>query len=360
MRGVRVRKDIFRKAGDPMELDERKKRILSALVDHYVTTGEPVGSKLLSGMLGVHLSSATIRNEMSELAEMGLLEQPHTSAGRVPTQAGYRYYVDTLMDRYPLSQSEQARINVVLHIDGSDLESILSKASDILAAVTGCVAVSAAPRANIRIKSVQVLPAGKRSLLILLVATPGVLRSRLCRAGGDVDAEMLTFFSNMLRDKLAGLAPEAATPELKKKMAEAIRKYAAALKPVLEAIFDEIGVLGDAEVFLGGETNLFCFPDFHAGAAMRLVRFLEQPDQVERLVDDVRGPVKVRIGTENGADTLRNTSLIAAPYRAGSRVQGTVGIIGPTRMNYARLVSHIEYFSSVLSKLIHDTFMEDE
>lgn len=342
-----------------MQLDDRKKRILGALVDCYVATGEPVGSKLLSGVLDLHLSSATIRNEMSELAEMGLLEQPHTSAGRIPTQTGYRYYVDSLMHTYPLTASEQSRINVVLHIDGSDLDSVLSKAGDMLAAITGCVAVSVAPRANIRIRSVEVMPAGKRSMLIVLVASPGVLRSRLCKAGDDVNTDMLTYFSNMLREKLAGLPPEAATPELKEKMNHALQKYAAALYPVLEAVFDEIGVLSDAEVFLGGETNLFCFPDFHDGAALQIIRFLEQREQVSRLVDNVHDPVKVLIGTENCADPMRTSSLIAAPYTVGGKTQGTVGIIGPTRMNYAKLVSHIEYFSSVLSKLICDTFPDE-
>lgn len=342
-----------------MQLDDRKKRILGALVDCYVATGEPVGSKLLSGVLDLHVSSATIRNEMSELAEMGLLVQPHTSAGRTPTQAGYRYYVDSLMHAYPLTVSEQSRINVVLRIDGSDLDSVLSKAGDILAAITGCVAVSVAPRANLRIRSVEVVPAGKRSMLIVLVASPGVLRSRLCKAGDDVDVDMLAYFSNVLREKLAGLPPEAATPKLKEEMNQALRKYADALGPALEAVFDEIGVLRDAEVFLGGETNLFCFPEFHDGSALEIIRFLEQREQLSKLVDDVRGPVKVRIGTENGADLMRSSSLIAAPYRVGGKTQGTVGIIGPIRMNYAKLVSHIEYFSSVLGKLISDTFTDE-
>lgn len=342
-----------------MQLDDRKKHILGALVDCYVATGEPVGSKLLAGMLEMHLSSATIRNEMSELAEMGLLEQPHTSAGRIPTQAGYRYYVDSLMNAYPLTKSEQARINVVLRIDGSDLDGVLAKAGDVLAAITGCVAVSAAPRANIRIRSVEVMPAGRRSMLIVLVASPGVLRSRLCKAGEDVDADMLAYFSNMLREKLAGLPPEAATPELKERMNKALMQYAKALKPVLEAVFDEIGVLGDAEVFLGGETNLFCYPEFHDGSALEIIRFLEQREQLSKLVDGVRGQVKVRIGTENGADLMRSSSLIAAPYRVGGKTQGAVGIIGPIRMPYAKLVSHIEYFSSVLSKLINDTFPDE-
>ncbi|MFT9057160.1 MAG: heat-inducible transcriptional repressor HrcA, partial [Ethanoligenens sp.] len=334
-----------------MQLDDRKKRILGALVDCYVATGEPVGSKLLAGVLNLHLSSATIRNEMSELAEMGLLEQPHTSAGRIPSQAGYRYYVDSLMDVYPLTLSEQARINVVLRIDGSDLDSVLSKAGDMLAAITGCVAVSAAPRANIRIRSVEVMPAGKRSMLIVLVASPGVLRSRLCKAGQDVDTDMLAYFTNLLRDKLLGLPPEAATPELKSRMERALAQYAAALRPVLEAVFDELGVLSDAEVFLGGETNLFCYPEFHDGSALGIIHFLEQREQLFKLVDDVHGPVNVRIGTENGTDSMRSSSLIAAPYKVGGRPQGSVGIIGPIRMNYAKLVSHIEYFSSVLSKL---------
>ncbi|MFT9076281.1 heat-inducible transcriptional repressor HrcA [Ethanoligenens sp.] len=342
-----------------MQLDDRKKRILGALVDCYVATGEPVGSKLLAGVLNLHLSSATIRNEMSELAEMGLLEQPHTSAGRIPSQAGYRYYVDSLMDVYPLTLSEQARINVVLRIDGSDLDSVLSKAGDMLAAITGCVAVSAAPRANIRIRSVEVMPAGKRSMLIVLVASPGVLRSRLCKAGQDVDTDMLAYFTNLLRDKLLGLPPEAATPELKSRMERALAQYAAALRPVLEAVFDELGVLSDAEVFLGGETNLFCYPEFHDGSALEIIHFLEQREQLFKLVDDVHGPVNVRIGTENGTDSMRSSSLIAAPYKVGGRPQGSVGIIGPIRMNYAKLVSHIEYFSSVLSKLISDTFPDE-
>lgn len=342
-----------------MQLDDRKKRILGALVDCYVATGEPVGSKLLAGALGNQVSSATIRNEMAELSELGLLEQPHTSAGRVPSQAGYRYYVDTLMGNYPLTDAEQARINLVLRIESGDMESLVAKAGDVLAAITGCVAVAAAPRAGVRIRRVEVMAAGKRSLLIVLVATPGMLRSRLCRTDADVNDHMVEYFTNLLHEKLAGLAPDAATPELMEEMQRALQSYADALRPVLEAVFDEIGVLGDSEIFLGGETNLFYFPEFHDGTALRMLRFLGRREELERLVADVKNDVRVRIGTENGSDTMRASSLIAAPYAVGGRRAGTVGIIGPTRMHYARLVSHIAYFSSVLSKLISDTFADE-
>lgn len=345
--------------GDPMQLDDRKKRILSALVDCYVATGEPVGSKLLAGALGNRLSSATIRNEMAELSDLGLLEQPHTSAGRIPSQSGYRYYVDALMGSYPLTEAEQARINLVLRIDGGDMESLVAKAGNVLAAITGCVAVAAAPRANVRIRRVEVIAAGKHSLLVVLVAAPGLLRSRICRAGAEVDERMVEYFANLLQEKLAGLATDAVTEELMEEMRRALREYAEALRPVLDAVFDEIGVLGDSEIFLGGETNLFCFPEFHDGAALRMLRFLGQRDELEKLVCNVTNQVRVRIGTENGNDTMRDSSLIAAPYAVGGKAAGTVGIIGPTRMDYAKLVSHIAYFSTVLSKLVSDTFADE-
>ncbi|HCC00278.1 MAG TPA: heat-inducible transcription repressor HrcA [Ruminococcaceae bacterium] len=342
-----------------MQLDDRKKRILGALVDCYISTGEPVGSKLLAGALGNRISPATIRNEMSEMAEMGLLNQPHTSAGRIPTQVGFRYYVDTLMGNYALTELEQSRINVVLRLDANTLDGALLKASELLAAITGCVAVSAAPRANIRIRHVEVLAAGKHSVLVVLVATPGVLRSRLCKADDIINDEMLTYFANLLKERLEGLSPEAVTPELMENMERALHQYTKALLPVLEAVFDEIAVLNDEEVFLGGETNLFCFPDFHNSTALEIAHFLEEREHAAKLVGEVHQPVKVRIGTENEGEPMRSSSVIAAPYRIEGKTQGTVGIIGPIRMHYAKLVSHIEYFSTVLSKLFDEHFADE-
>lgn len=342
-----------------MELGERKKLILGAIVNLYIATGEPVGSKLLVNASGLNLSSATLRNEMSELAEHGYLEQPHTSAGRVPSQMGYRIYVDCLMGHYELTPHERQNIEVLLKIKGADLESLLEKAGDLLANLTGCASVSAVQQNDgQKIRRIEIVQASRRSVLLVLLVSSGLIKSRVCKAGEDINASMTVFFTGILNEKIAGKPLNEITDQLKDEIESELYEYTFALKPILDIIFEELGSLANSEVILGGETNLLNHASFYGDQAVDIIRFLEKKDDLKWLTDGLHEGVKVRIGSEIGPVYMQSSSVIAAPYEVGGNPTGAIGIIGPTRMNYPRLMSHIKYFSDVLSKLISDTFSD--
>jgi heat-inducible transcriptional repressor len=340
-----------------MKMDDRKKQILCAVVKTYILTGEPVGSKLIAQETAMGLSSATIRNEMAALTEAGLIEQPHTSAGRIPTQRGYRLYVDRLMERYQLSEKEKDRIESLLGFKEGDIESTLEKAGELLADITGCAAVSTAPQdKSIRIRRIEVMGAGARSLLFVILTTAGVIKSSLCRVEEDLTGEMVSFFSRLVNEKFGGKTLEEVTPALVEEAAGELFEYTYALSPVLALIAREVRALSDAEVFFGGEANLLAHREFDGETVAKMLRYLERRDALARLMDGLGSGVNVRIGRENGSGMLQDSSLIAAPYAFQGKAGGSVGIIGPTRMHYAKLMSHIDYFARVLSKLVNEAF----
>lgn len=339
-----------------MELSERKKRILNAIVEEYILTGEPVGSKFLANQTGLGLSSATIRNEMADLSELGYLEQPHTSAGRVPTHLGYRLYVDQLMGHYTLTEKERKALDGIRELGSGDIESILEKASDILAEVTGCTAVSTAPNESAaQIKRIEVVPAGTRSLLLVILTTSGVVKSCICRIDEDVTAEMVEFFSRLVNDHFCGRTLDTITPQLLAAVKGRLFEYTYALSPVLDIIYEEIKSAG-SEVIIGGTTNLLANSEFDHNRIVEILKFLQQRKELLRIIDSVKNGVHVCIGEESGIPIMDNSAIIAAPYAFKGKVCGAVGIIGPARINYPRMISNIRYFSSILSRFINDTF----
>lgn len=330
---------------------------MSSVVKYYIATGEPMGSKLLANETGLGLSSATLRNEMSELAEMGYLEQPHTSAGRVPTELGYRVYVDCLMETYPLRPEEKARIDQMLRFMGSDLEKIIEKSGEALASITGCATVTVAPSDNgARIRRIELVPAGRRSLLVVLLTTAGLVKTRFYHMEDDMSSEMLIFFSRLVNETICGRELREITPALREQMAHELYEYTFALQPVLNGIFADIASLTGSEVFFGGEANLLAHPEIGTGQAADMLRCFAHPEELAKLFTDMRDGVQVRIGSELGSSAMQQSSVIAAPYLVHGMDGGAIGIIGPIRMHYSRLMSHIEYFAKALSGLIRDTF----
>lgn len=339
-----------------LELADRKKRILSALVEEYILTGEPVGSKYLASEAGISFSSATIRNEMAELTDLRFLEQPHTSAGRIPTQQGLRVYVDHLMHRYRLSAEERAMIDSLLRIGREgDVASLLEKAGSVLAELTGCASVSTAPAdRKAAVRRIEVVPASPRSMLVVILTTTGVIKNRVCRVGEDLTEEMMRFFTRLVDDRFTGVALADVTPEFVASLKRELYEYTFALSPALDAIAAELATVG-SEVFVGGASNLLAHRTFDTAKAAQLLHFLEQRDELLRAIGRCTGP-SVRIGTESGVASMEDSALITAPYAIRGSNCGAVGIVGPVRINYPKMVSMIEYFSSAISKLISDSF----
>jgi heat-inducible transcriptional repressor len=339
-----------------MELAGRKKKILGAIIEAYIATGEPVGSKMLVDLTGIGLSSATIRNEMSELVDLGFLEQPHTSAGRVPSQQGYRFFVDNLMLRHDLTTEEIKNIDFMLKIRESDLESTLEAAGKVLSQITGCAAVSTTPQdKNVMLRAIELVPAGRKTVMLVLLTSSGVIKSRICSMPDDHTPEMLGFFARLVNDKLVNRTLVVIDSIINEILNE-LYEYTFALSPILETIREEIIGLSSMEVFLGGEANLIKSSAPDIAKLHEMLDLFEQREQLIQIIEGIKNGVEVRIGTENGLLLMQGSSVVASTYVFQGKIAGAVGIIGPQRMNYAKMVSSLEYFSHALSNLINNTF----
>ena len=340
---------------------ERKKRILEAIVRAYVATGEPVGSKMLCEMLGNTVSSATIRNELADLVEMGYLEQPHTSAGRIPSHLGYRFYIDKLMGKTVLPEKERSLIDTMLMDFNSDPERLLEEASQALASATKLAAVSTTPASdNAVIRSIQLVPTGRRSALIVLMTSSGVMKNRLCRCDFDLTPELLRVVSRLLGDKFTGKLLGEITLAYIQTLAASLGSLAFMISPVLMAVFEAVKDASASDVCLEGQANLLVYPDFDGGSARRIMEFLNRRGELANLLNKKKGSLQILVGSENDIPELAYSSLVVAKYTINGQEAGSIGIIGPTRMDYAHAVASLEYLADAVGKILTDVLKNDE
>ena len=341
-----------------MGLAGRKQIVLAAVVEHYLRTGEPVGSKAVLEHGSLNVSSATIRNDMAALEREGYLEQPHTSAGRIPTVAGCRYYIEHLMQPYVLSPREREEIDCRLDQgDGANAETVVQNAADALSEITQLAVVNASnlPRFTV-ISQVEVIPAGKRLYALLMITSSGDIKNRMCRLSVDLTQEQLTFFENFLRENLVGQSPRDLNPAQRQKLAVAMGSYMLSLSPLLHAVYELSEQFYRQNINISGEGKLLLRPGFDSSG---LVRFLEEKNQLAQLLGGAFGGVQVIFGKEDSPFAVSNSSLLLAPYQMGSHPGGSLGIIGPVRLDYLKLIPYTEYFSQSLSRQLGQ-FVEEE
>ncbi len=344
-----------------MDLGERKQKILTAIIESYIQTGEPVGSKTLVERLDQSVSSATIRNEMAELASWGYLEQPHTSAGRIPTAKAFRLYIDQLMERQPLSEEDRRDIDTMLAGAAGDPERLIGEASQALAESTGCAAVSTTPsEQGSLIRRIEIMRASPRAAALLLMTGSGVLRSRVCRFDGDVPVAALQRLGNGLVDRFLGRPlADVGLPEVQGLLL-ALGEDGLTCAPALTAFYELVQESAEAEVFLTGQLNLLQHPDYELESARSLLHFLTQREQLVNMLAAHHGGLRVVLGSESPRPELTGSSIIVTRYSPGSRTNGTLGLIGPQRMDYASTIPRLEYFAHVVSRLLADMFGEEE
>ena len=345
-------------------LTPRKLQVLAATVESYIHLGEPVGSKSLAERLGV--SSATIRNEMAVLSEVGLLEQPHTSAGRVPSQRGYRMYVDRLMGSVSLSPEEQMQLDRMLLLDAYDPEKLLDNVSQILANITRFASVSTTPSGQTAyIRGVQFVQTGRRTAMAILMMSSGIMKNRVFRCDFDLTPEMMRVFFRVLNQRLAGRLLRSVTPAFVQGMAASLGELAilmsSALMAILELALDSL----EADIRLNGQMNLLFYPEFDSGSARRIMDFLENRQELCRLLFEESdtntdgSPVRVLIGAESRRPELQDTSILIARYDIGGEPAGAIGILGPMRMDYRSLIAHLSYLSHSVGRMLTDLMRED-
>ncbi len=341
-----------------MELTGRKMKILAAIVDAYVATGEPVGSKLLALDLGV--SSATIRNEMADLVEMGLLEQPHTSAGRVPSQKGYRLYIDRIMERKPISQAERLYLDGLLHSTAYDPERLLDNASQTLAGVTKFAAVSTSPSGGLAdIRAVQFVQTSRRTAMIILLSSAGTMKNRVFRCDFDLTPEILRIFFRVINEKTAGMPVSGITPAFIQSFAASLGEMTILMSSALMALLEVAQDSLETDVCLNGQMNLLFYPEFERGNARRVMDFLERPQDLARLLLEQPGSVHVLVGRESQRPELSESSVVVARYAIDGHDAGAIGVIGPTRMDYAKLVPSVEYLAQSVGKMLTELMKEE-
>lgn len=342
-----------------MKLDIRKLKILTAIVETYIDTGEPVSSKILAQQLGFSVSSATIRNDMAALFEMGLLEQPHTSAGRVPSHLGYRVYVDQLMHCKPLSEEERREIDALFNVRDPDPDKLLEDAAQALADYTNCATVSTTitPK-TVLVKRVEIVPAGTRTVVVLVIATNGVIKNKVCRVDFRVTGEIVEFLNQFANGRLVGRSVNDISQWYINSISITLGDYSQLFIPVLATIYELCREINDGQFYTSGGANLLNYKEL-ADIARDLLSAMANREQLLGVIGSKSDAVFITIGKENNQSELTDTSVVVTKYRIGEQNSGAIGVIGPVRMDYAKLIPHLEYFSQTLGKLLAETFEQE-
>lgn len=339
-------------------LTERKQKILSIIIERFIATGEPVGSKAICADMGNTVSSATIRNDMSDLVEMGFLEQPHTSAGRVPSETGYRYYVDNLMNSYELGLDEQERIKIWLQSFSGEPDKLLEKAGSILAELTNCVAVSSSPADNeAYIRRIELVPLSDHTAMIVLLATSGILKSAVVRSDTAINVDVAEVFYNISQTYFTGRNVSDITVTFIQTLVASLGDKVFIMSPFLCAIADLCEAVKTTELHLKGQNNILNHSELSEDA-FTLMDFLHRGTPLETMINTQKKPLNVSIGSENAYRELRNSTTIFSKYSVGDRDSGSIGIIGPTRLDYARLIPSIKYLANVIGTMLTETLDE--
>lgn len=340
-------------------LTPRKKKILAVITDRYIITGEPVGSKAICAEMGNTVSSATIRNDMADLVEAGLLEQPHTSAGRIPSQAGYRYYVDNLMESYELGTEEQERIKIWLQSLSGEPDKLLEKAVSILSELTDCVAVSSSPAdSEARIKRIELIPLSTHTAMIVLFATSGILRSTVIRSDTQINVDIAEVFYNITQNYFIGKNVSDMTLTFIQTLVASLGDRVFIMSPFLCAVADLCEAVKTTELHLKGHSNILNHAEL-ADDAFGLMDFLHKEIPLEAMLGSYKKPLNIAIGTENAYRELKNSTTIFSKYSVGDRDSGSIGIIGPKRLDYARLIPSIKYLAKVIGSILSETLEEE-
>ncbi len=341
------------------ELSNRKKMILKAIIEAHIELGEPVGSKYIMKNKNINYSSATIRNEMAELEEMGYLEQPHTSAGRIPSEAGYRFYVDSLIEGYDLTSKEIVDLKSSLARKQSELDNILNTAMQLASSMTNYTALAVKPkRHGFTVKKFSIVSVDDYDLVIVMVSSSGTVKTknlRLDRAVSQKDAEKL---SELLNRYLTGVMGKDITLNVIMQMEREMGEGEFLVSPVVKSIYEEMSADSGGELMFDGVNRLLSYPEFYDVDRLQdmLTLFEDKDDLLDVISDESEdagsGGVKVFIGSENVVKTMDNSTLIFKPIVQGGKTVGAIGIIGPTRMDYSKVIAMINQLTVGISEII--------
>ena len=337
-----------------MELDERKTKILQAIIKNYLETGEPVGSRTISKYTDLNLSSATIRNEMADLEELGFIVQPHTSAGRIPSDKGYRFYVDAMMLEH---EKEVEQLKDVLLEKEEKLDHMLKQAAKLMAVNTNYATMVTAPRSSKNVlKFLQLSRMDASHILAVIVIEGNVIKNTVIDVAESLNDETMLKLNILLNTHLNGLSVE----EINLGLITALKQQAGMYGPIIEEVIDAVAETikedEDLEIYTSGANNIFKYPELSDNQkASDLINAFEEKQLLTQLIDDTdsegRNEIKVYIGEESPIQTMKDCSIVTANYEFGDGMRGMIGIIGPKRMDYDKVVGTIKTIKSQLDTM---------
>ena len=337
-------------------LSDRKKKILKAIIKTYMETGEPVGSRTISKYTDLNVSSATIRNEMSDLTDLGYIVQPHTSAGRIPSDKGYRLYVDELMKE---QESEVAELRELVLEKTDKMEKVLKQAAKLLASNTNYATMISVPQySGSRLKFIQLSRVSELQLVAVVVCENNVIRNQIINLHEEMDDETILKLNLLLNTNLNGLPIQDINLGMIARLKEQAGIHSGVVATVLDAVAATIHVdEEDMEIYTSGATNLFKYPELSdKSKATELISTFEEKQQLadlvkERLADTDNTGIQVYIGDESPIKTMKDCSVVTATYELGEGMTGTIGIIGPKRMDYENVVDNLKTLKVELDKI---------
>ncbi len=341
-------------------LTERQLLILQIIVDDFIRMAQPVGSRSLSKKEGISFSSATIRNEMADLEDLGYIEKPHSSAGRIPSEKGYRFYVDHLLSPQLVNEEDARSVKSVFAERIFEIEKLVKNSADILSDLTNYTTIALGPKVSEnRLKSIQLIPIGTNQAVSIIVTDTGIVKNRTVTIPPGVSMSDIEKMVNILNERLVNVPIHQLNDKLYKEVAMILRSQISNYESVLKMVSNTIDVPIEQKLFLSGKTNILAQPEFHDVETMRvLLNMIEKKDELKSILPIEQLGLSVKIGKENEKSGLENVSIISATYSLGDNQIGTFAVLGPTRMEYSRVISLMHLITGQLNLLFSSKDVE--
>ncbi|WP_251554790.1 heat-inducible transcriptional repressor HrcA [Neobacillus muris] len=335
-------------------LTDRQLLILQVIVDDFIRSAQPVGSRSLSKKEEISLSSATIRNEMADLEELGFIEKTHTSSGRVPSEKGYRYYVDHLLSPQALDQHDIKIVRSIFAEKIFEFEKIIQRSAKILSELTNYTSIVLGPAVSVnKLKRIQIVPLNKETAVAILITDSGHVENRTFTLPASIDSSDLERMVNILNERLNGVPLDELHDKIYKEVASLLKQHINNYDGILHSIADTVKIPNTEKLFFAGKTNMLSQPEFHDIAKVRnLLTIIDHEEWITDMIRSNSAGINVKIGSEIQNSIMENCSLITATYSAGSETLGTIAILGPTRMEYSRVIGLLQLLSRDLSSVL--------
>jgi heat-inducible transcriptional repressor len=341
----------------PTTSENRKRKLLQAVIYHYVRTGKAVGSQVIVDKYNFGLSSATIRNLLVELEKEGYLIQPHTSAGRIPTDKGYRLYVDSLLEVQSLASAEEEKIKKEYAVRTKELDDLMISTSHMLSSLSHYTGMVLSPRLDKSLlRRLQLINIGGSQILVVVVSQTGLIRHRVVTLNRPIEADRLALISNTLNDRLAGLPLSEVRTQLLHHIETAQQEHMEAFvlaKDLMREAFDLRS--SDGELYVDGRENIFSFPDMNDFSQLTgLLKVIEEKDLLATAMEKAmhKDGLSIKIGAENNSPELRGVSLVSSTYKMNDKTVGVLGIMGPRRMEYGRMIALVEGVTRIVNQML--------